>query len=320
MILNKIEMNIVFAEPIGMTETSIKQFSEEMKGAGHEVKYYNESPINQEELLKRSLYADILVVSNYPFTKEVVERLANLKMIAVAFTGVDHIPLDSCKAKGIVTCNAAGYSTQAVAELTIAMSIDLLRRIVPFDQITREGGARKGFLGGELKGKTFGIVGFGAIGERVAGLAQAFGCNVIAWSRSKKVFKGVDFVSFEQLLNNADIVSLHLPLNETTRGLINDKSLALMKPNAFLINTARGSIVNYEALSNALIQNNIAGAAIDVYESEPPIISNHPLFKAPNTILLPHIGFATHEAIEDRSAIVLQNIRNWINGDPSNTV
>ncbi len=313
-------MNIVFAESIGMTEDLKNLFYDEMMDLGHTVKYYNDCPSDQVELLKRSIDADILVVSNYTVSNEVVEKLVNLKMIAIAFTGVDHIPLDLCRSKGIVICNVAGYSTQAVAELTIASVINLLRNIVPLDKITREGGTRNGFLGGELKGKTFGIIGFGAIGERVAKLAQAFGCKVIAWSRSKKNFDGIEFVQLETLLKNADIVSLHLPLNENTKGLINEKSLGLMKPNSILINTARGPIVDSTALSLALKNRIIAGAAIDVYEHEPPIESNHPLIDAPNTILLPHIGFATHEAIEERSKIVLQNIKNWVNGKPTNTV
>ncbi|RPH32933.1 MAG: hydroxyacid dehydrogenase [Bacteroidales bacterium] len=313
-------MNIVFAEPIGMTHTKKSIFNEEMLGLGHSVKYYNDVPSDQEELFNRSIDANILVVSNYLVSKEVVERLPNLKLIAIAFTGVDHIPFEYCKAKGIVVCNAAGYSTQAVAELTMALAISLIRNIVPFDKITRTGGTRNGFLGGELNGKTFGIVGFGSIGERVAKLALAFGCKVITWSRSRKDIDGVEFVQLEQLLIGADIISLHLPLNGSTKGLINEKSLGMMRANAILINTARGPIVDYEALLNALIQNKIAGAAIDVYENEPPIKTNHPLFNAPNTIMLPHIGFATHEAIEDRSGIVTQNIRNWMNGTPSNAI
>lgn len=313
-------MNIIFAEPIGLTESSKENFDKEMMELGHSVKFYSNVPSDQDELLNRTKDADILVVSNYAVTKQVVERMAKLKIIAVAFTGVDHVPLEYCRSKGIAVCNAAGYSTDAVAELTVAMAINLLRRIVPFDKVTREGGTRNGFLGGELKGKTFGIIGFGAIGERVAKLAQAFGCKVITWSRSEKVVEGVEFVPLNQLLQNADIVSLHLPLNENTRGLINGKSLGLMKSKAILINTARGPIVDSEALANCLKQNKIAGAAIDVYEIEPPIKESHPLLNAPNSVLLPHIGFATHEAIEARSEIVLQNIKNWLTGNPTNTL
>jgi len=313
-------MNIVFAEPIGLTAAQKKYFFEQMSAQDHSITYYDSIPANQNDLLNRAKDTNILVISNYIVSEEVVKKLPNLKMIAVAFTGVDHIPLSLCKEKGIAVCNAAGYSTQAVAELTIGVAIDLYRKITPFDGITRQNGARSGFLGNEISGKTFGIIGFGEIGVRVAKLAQAFGCKVIAWSRTAKKVQGVDFVPFDQLLQEADIVSLHIPLTDQTKGLINESKLRLMKSNAVLINTARGPIIDYSALSIALKDGVIAGVAIDVYEHEPPIESNHPILNAPNTILLPHIGFATKEAISSRSEIVLNNIKNWINGSPTNTV
>lgn len=313
-------MNIVFVEPIGLDDSTKISFSNEMRDLGHVVCYFDQMPTNQEELLTRSIDAEILVVSNYNISKEVVEKLNRLKMIAVAFTGVDHIPLDYIKERGIIVCNAAGYSTHAVAELTIAMAIDLLRKITPFDKITREAKTRNGYLGAELRGKTFGILGYGAIGAEVASIAKAFGCNIIAWSRSDRKIEGIEFVKLENLLSAADIVSLHIPLNEATKELIGERELELMKPDAILINTARGPIVNSDALKDALVKGIIAGAAIDVYEHEPPIETNHSLFDAPNTLLLPHIGFATREAIAERSDIVLSNIRNWMKGNLTNTL
>jgi phosphoglycerate dehydrogenase-like enzyme len=313
-------MNIVFAEPIGLSQNQKSAFSEAMSGQGHSITYFDNAPANQDELLNRLKSANILVISNYPVSVNVVNSSPNLKMIAVAFTGVDHIPLELCKSRGIVVCNAAGYSTQAVAELTISFAISLLRRIVPFDKSTRNGGTLGGFLGSELAGKTFGIIGFGAIGERVALLAKAFGCKVVVWSRTKKSFEGADFVSLDELLKNSDIVSLHIPLNDKTRGLIDDHRLKQMKSSALLINTARGPIVNSEALSSALRSGVIAGAGIDVYEHEPPIEQNHPFFSSPNTILLPHIGFATQEAIHHRSEIVISNIKSWLAGKVENRV
>ncbi len=313
-------MKIVFAEPIGLTSLQIDAFTTEMKRLGHSVKYYDAPPSDQADLVRKTTDADILVVSSYKVANEVIENSHTLKMIAVAFTGIDHIPLDLCRLRGILVCNAAGYSTQAVAELTISLAINLARNIIPLDGVTRAGGTRGGFVGGELKGKIFGIIGFGAIGERVAMLAKAFGCKVIAWSRSIKDAEGVEFVQFEELIKMADIISLHIPLNESTQGLINSNIFGLMKPSAILINTARGLIVDYEALANALVNKSIAGAAIDVYEQEPPIKDTHPLLSAPNTILLPHIGFATNEAIEERNRIVLRNIRNWMDGTPTNSM
>jgi len=313
-------MNIVFAEPIGLTSFQKENFIQEMKGLGHTTHFYENQPTDQVDLLSRTIKADILVISNYKVSTEVVTKSKNLKLIAVAFTGVDHIPVELCKSRGIVVCNAAGYSTQAVAELTIALAIDLYRKILLFDGITRQSGTRNGFLGNELNGKTFGIIGFGAIGEKVSKLAQAFGCKVIVWSRTVKQVNGISFVALDQLLKDADIVSLHIPLSDQTRGLINDINLRLMKSTALLINTARGPIVDYSALSLALKNRIIAGAAVDVYEHEPPIEKSHPLFDAPNTILIPHIGFATAEAIFNRSGIVTNNIKSWLEGKFENQV
>lgn len=304
-------MKIVFAESIGLTPDQKRAFCDEMKTLGHSVVYFDNLPANQDDLCNRVNDANVIVVSNYPVSAEVVQKSSGLKMIAVAFTGVDHIPTDLCKEKRIAVFNAAGYSTQAVAELTIALAIDLYRKVVPFDGITRTGGTRNGFLGGELNGKVFGIVGFGAIGQRVAKLAQAFDCKIIVWTRTRNNFEGIDFVDLDKLLAKSDIVSLHLPLTDTTRGLINEERLRLMKPSSLFINTARGPIVDYMALSTALKSGVIAGAAVDVYEQEPPI-EDHPIFSAPNTILLPHIGFATKEAIQTRSIITMENIKEWL--------
>lgn len=313
-------MNITFAEPIGLSPDQKNSFSEAMRQSGHSVIYFDSLPKNQDDLFNRSQNAEILVVSNYQVSADVVSRLTSLKMIAVAFTGVDHIPMDVCRSKGIVVCNAAGYSTQAVAELTIALALDLLRKVVPLDSKIRVGGTREGFLGRELSGKTIGIIGFGAIGERVANLANAFGCKVLVWSRTKRISSNVEFVSLNDLISSSDIISLHVPLNDSTRGLIDEERLRQMKSTALLINTARGPIVDSKALANALKNGTIAGAAIDVYEKEPPIEANHPLLSAPNTILLPHIGFATIEAIMLRSEIVVNNIKSWLAGRPENQV
>ncbi len=311
-------MNIVFAEPIGLTNNEAQLFASEMETIGHKVSFFESVPANQDELLQRMANAHILVVSNYPVGENAVNQAKNLKYINVAFTGVDHIALDACKAKDVQVSNAAGYSNQAVAELTIAMAINLLRKITPADAVTRSLGGRNGFLGNELNGKTFGIMGYGQIGQRVAKLAGAFGCEVICWTRTPKNVEGVSFVDFEQLFKRSDILSIHLPLTPETQNLIGIVELEIMKPSAFLLNTARAKIVNYHALADALNQSIIAGAAIDIYEQEPPIKVDHPLLKAPNTLLLPHIGFATHEAIALRGKIVLDNIRFWLKGDPQN--
>lgn len=313
-------MNIVFAEPIGLTLDEAQDFKVEMENLGHSVTFFDNAPSGQDELLQRVVEADIVVVSNCAISANVIENATNLKYIDVAFTGVDHIATAECKKRSIQVSNAAGYSNQAVAELTIAMAIDLLRKITPADAVTRSLGGRSGFLGQELMGKTFGIMGLGQIGKRVAQLAAAFGCRVIAWTRTPGKNDMVEHVDFEELLKQSDILSIHLPLTAQTQNLIGIKEFELMKPTAFLINTARAKIIDSHVLAAALTKPLIAGAAVDIYEKEPPIDAEHPLLSVPNTLLLPHIGFATHEAIAHRSKIVLDNIRYWLKGKPQNLV
>jgi len=313
-------IKIVFAEPIGLTDDDMNAFTSEIEQQGNSVTFYNDVPKDNDELIQRIADAKVLVVSNLPVSATTINAAKNLRYISVAFTGVDHIAQEACRQRGIAISNAAGYSTQAVAELTIGMAIDLFRKITPADAVTRSLGGRNGFLGRELAGKTFGILGAGAIGQRVAQLANAFGCNVVAWSLTEKYIPNVTFLPFDEVIRTADILSLHLPLTPQTENLIGIRELEMMKPESVLINTARAKVVNTKALVDALYQKIIAGAAIDIYEYEPPLQAEHPLLTATNTLLLPHIGFATHEAIALRSKIVMDNIRRWLEGKPQNVV
>ncbi len=313
-------MIITIAEPIGLTAQEVSVFECQLAKHGHSLEVHTTRPADSSTLLSRIEHSDVVVVSNLPVSGEVIRACSNLKLINVAFTGTDHIDKVACKELGIAVCNAAGYSTNAVAELTISSAITLLRKVVDMEQGLRAGGDRSGFLGRELSGKTFGVVGFGAIGQRVAALALAFGCRVLSYNRSHKAMPGVNQVSLERLLKESDVVSLHLPLFPDTYGLINAERLRLMKPSAILVNTARGNVVDIPELAEALKDGIIAGAAIDVYEKEPPLDGEHPLFGAPNTLLLPHIGFATEEAIHIRTEIVMENLWRWLQGTPQNIV
>ncbi len=151
-------------------------------------------------------------------------------------------------------------------------------------------------------------------------IARAFGCQVYGYSRTRKDIEGVEFVSLEELLKTCDIVSLHVPLNDSTRGLIGREQLGMMKKTAVLINTARGPVVDSQALAQALKDGVIAGAAVDVFETEPPVPADHVLFGAPNLIATPHVAFASHQAFEKRAVIVCENIKRWIDGEPQNVV
>ena len=301
-------MKIVFLEPLGLKVSLIEEACAGLKAQGHEVVIYPDRNENLEELKRRAEGAEVIIESNIPLRKDFLDACPNLKMLSIAFTGLDHIDMEECQRRGIVVKNAAGYSTEAVAELAIAMMVDLYRKVVENDRITREC-QRKGIMPGrEIGGKTVGVIGMGNIGQRVAKLLNAFGCKVLAWNRTPKTVEGVTFVDKETLLKESDIVTLHIALNDETRDFITANELKLMKPSAILINTARGPIVNEQALADALKSGLIVGAATDVYGTEPPLKKDHPLFDAPNLIMLPHIGFATEEAFILRLGIVIQNI------------
>ena len=301
-------MKIVFLEPLGLKVSQIEAACEGLKKAGHEVIVYPDRNENLDELKRRAEGAEIVIESNIPLRKDFLDACPNLKMLSIAFTGLDHIDLEECERRGIVVKNAAGYSTEAVAELAIALMIDLYRKVLENDTITRQCN-RKGIMPGrEIGGKTIGIIGMGNIGQRVAKIANAFGCKVLAWNRTQKQVDGVTFVDKETLLKESDIVTLHIALNADTRDFITAKDFALMKQNTILINTARGPVVNETALAEALKQGQIAAAATDVYGTEPPLKPENPLLGAPNLIMLPHIGFATEEAFLLRLGIVVRNI------------
>ncbi len=302
-------MKIVFLEPLGLTVEAIEKACDNLKKQGHEVVVYPDR--RPEKNIERAAGADVILESNMPLRKDFFDACPNLKMLSIAFTGLDHIDMDECKRRGIVVMNAAGYSTEAVAEETICMMIGLYRHVIENDKITRSCKGSSIAPGREIAGKTVGIIGMGAIGQRTAALAQAFGCKVIAWNRTPKQIAGVTFVDKETLLKESDIVALHIALNNETRNFLTAKDFALMKPTAVIVNAARGPVVNTNDLAEALKNGVIAGAALDVYDVEPPLDSDNPILGAPNTMLLPHIGFATKEAFQLRLGIVVNNIEKF---------
>ena len=316
-------MKIVVMEPLGVAPAKIEALAAPLKAAGHEFIYHTDKETDQTKLLERVKDAEILVLANQPLSAEIISRCPRLQLLDIAFTGVDHVSLAAACAQNITVCNAAGYSTNAVAELVFGLAISVIRNIVPCNGRARSAATKDGLVGFELHGKTFGVVGTGAIGSRVAKIAAAFGCRVIAYSRTMKedlIAAGVKYVGLEELLQQADFVSLHTPLNESTKNLINAERIALMKNTAVLINTARGGVVDAAALACALNEGRLAGAGIDVFESEPPISPEHPLCRAKNTVLTPHVAFASKEALEARAEIVFENIRQFLNGTPQNLV
>lgn len=313
-------MKLVIIEPIGVEKNTLLQMAKETLGDSLEIIYYDTRVTDTETLIERGKDADIIAVSNLPLNKVVITGCSNLKMLAVAFTGVDHIAMDACKERNITVCNCAGYSNAAVSDLVFGLLISIYRNIIPCNEVVRKAGTKDGLVGFELEEKKFGVIGTGAIGVRVCTIAKAFGCEVYAYSRTSKNIEGVTYVDLDTLLSTCDIVSLHVPLNDSTKGLINKDKISLMKKNAVLINTARGPVVDSQALADALNEGKIAGAGVDVFEIEPPIAENHPLLSAKNLIATPHIAFATKEALVKRAVIVFDNIKAYLYGNPQNVM
>ena len=316
-------MKIVILESLGINDNDFTTLSKPLTDSGHELVVYSDGKSDDETLKTRIKDAEILVLANMPLRGDVIKAAEKLKYISVAFTGYDHIDLDACKAKGIKVSNAAGYSTNSVAELTFGLIISLLRNMIPLEKIVREGGTKQGYRQLDLKGKTVGVVGTGDIGGAVAELALAFGCKVIAYNRSEKpelINKGIEYKTLDEVLKASDIVTLHVPLTDETKGLINKDKLELMKSSALLINTAIGPIVDNSALAEALHKGTIAGAGLDRVDMEPPIPADYPILSAPNTVLLPHIGYATEEAMVRRADITFSNIVKWEKGAQENIV
>lgn len=308
-------MNIKIIEPLGQSETAIKsRLRDLLEKGGHRLFIYDTRGMTDAELIKNVSDADILLLSNRPLSRAVIEACPKLKLICVAFTGIDHVDQDACKARGIILHNAEGYAVHAVSELAVGLMITLLRRIVSADRVTRSGGSNRGLVGNELFGKILGVVGCGHIGLQVARLGNAFGCHVLGFENHRLRIDDVaiEQVELDELLSRSDMISLHLPLTTETRGFIGREQLARMKSSAILVNTARGAVVDQSALVEALDQNRLAGAGLDVFDIEPPLPSDHPILRAPNTVLVPHIGFETFEAMSAKADIALRHLEDFL--------
>jgi D-3-phosphoglycerate dehydrogenase len=308
-------MNITCVEPLGISEEQFRKTQSVFAAEGHNFNYFMDRREDEAALAERMKDSEIAIISNIKLSSAVLAQCPKLKMLSVAFTGLDHIDLNYCKEHNIFVQNAAGYSTTAVSELAVGLMIDVLRKVTELDGTIRQGGSRGSFLGRELKGKTVGVVGTGAIGTATIKLLKAFGCKVMAYSRSQRkevVDMGVEYCDLDTLMRQSDIVTLHVPMTAETHHLVGAKELALMKPTAIVINTARGNVVDIEALAKALKEGKIAGAGIDVYEKEPPLENTHPLLNAPNCVAVPHIGYATREAFDIRADIVIDHVWDFL--------
>lgn len=314
-------MKVSLIEPLGVSEDIIYEYGQKISDLGHEFEYYDTKTQDIEELVARADDADILMIANNPLPAEVINRLSNLKLLNVAFTGIDHVDIDALNNVGASICNASGYSDPAVAELVIGLVLDLYRFISHGDKLTRNSGV--GFAGREIKGKTVGIIGTGNIGIETAKLFNAFGANLIGYSRTKKsefLEIGGKYVELDELLKTSDIVSIHVPANDETENIIGSYEISKMKSDAIFINCARGRVVDNDALADALNNEIIAGAGIDVFDMEPPIPSDYKLLNAKNTILTPHVAYLTKEAMIRRAEIAFENTISFLQGNPKNII
>lgn len=315
-------MKIVLINSLNVEEDKLKQLQFELASLNHEFFYYLNPPISIEEYQNRIKDADVLIIDNIKTTGDVLKAAKKLKYLNVAFTGLDHVDLGYCKEHNITISNASGYSTEAVAELTIGLIISYLRNVLFFDKVTRDLKTKGNLFGEELENKVVGLFGFGKIARRVFELLKPFNVKILTYShhKIKDLPKDVSQVDFNTLLNESDIISIHTPLNEETRGIFDYSSFKMMKKKPLIINTARGPIIDKDSLIRALKEDLISGAALDVYDKEPPLDSNDPLIAFSNLILLPHIGYFTKEAMIKRFEIIKDNLFNYINGETKNRV
>ncbi len=287
-----------------------------LKDAGFEVILNPKGrPLLEEELVELLADAVGIIVGTDKMTARVLENAPNLKVISKYGVGIDNIDIDAATARKIIVTITPGVNTISVAELTFGLMIAAARKIVNADRLVRDG-KWSSVIGIELAGKTLGIMGLGRIGKEVAKRAVVFEMRVLAFDEVQDpVFAekfGIEYVDFETILTTSDFISIHLPLTEKTRYLIGEKELRKMKPNAIIINTARGGIIDEKALVRALKEGWISGAALDVYEVEPPV--NQEIFSLPNVVLTPHIGAHTIEAVNKMGIQAAYNLITAIKG------
>lgn len=286
---------------------------------------YDDTPADKTRA--RLADADIVLINKIKIHSEVLADASHLKLICIFATGYDNIDLAACRDRNIAVCNVKGYSTHSVAQLTVLMALTLIEKIGAYTDFVKDGSYTKSGIANrlipvnhELYGKTWGIVGAGAIGKQVAKVAEAFGCKVLAYKRTPDAT--LDCVSLDELLSRADVISLHTPLNDGTRGLIGERALSLMKPDAILINVARGAVTDENAVAEAMLGGKLGGFATDVYSVE-PFPEEHPMAKIAhldNVMLTPHMAWGTLEARVRCLDEIVQNIESFLSGGKRNRI
>ena len=282
--------------------------------------------LDEDEVIKAARDCDAIICNKTRITAKIMDACPNLRFITLFATGYNNIDIEAAKKRGIVVSNTPDYSTNSVAQHTFAMILELAENLSLYNASVKRGDWVKSkkfcyfsYPFQELSGKTLGIIGFGTIGRAVAKIALSFGMRVVANARTPKEAEGVEFMPKEEVFKKADFLSLHCPLTTETEGLINRQTLSLIKPTAFIINTARGGVIEEAALCEALKNGVIAGAAIDVLDQE-PMYDNHPYLECPNIIITPHVAWA---ALESRTRLidrVADNLSAFAEAKPINVV
>lgn len=282
--------------------------------------------IDRGSLLKEVTDKDIIFCNKTVIDREVIDRAAKLKFIGVFATGYNNIDTEYAKEKGIAVCNAGSYSTNAVAQQVIAYILIHYTQIPKYNEFVKDGGWKRSkifsplvFGTDEVAGKTLGIVGYGNIGKAVETAAKGLGMNVIVYTRTVRPNGSTRFVSFDELLENSDVITLHCPLNRESADMMNKESFAKCRDGAFFINTSRGGTVDEAALYNALSSGKLSGAAVDVLKEE-PMAEDCVLFAAPNIIITPHTSWAPLATRKRLLGIACENLEAFLNGEAKNRI
>jgi phosphoglycerate dehydrogenase-like enzyme len=285
-----------------------------------EVDYHDTLPGSEDRLVERIGAAEAVVNirSSTKFTESVFRRCPSMRLLSLWGTGTDNVDLAAASRAGVTVTNTPGVSAPSIAEHCLALMLAVARRVTLHDAAVRRGEWPRGGMV-ELSGKTLGVIGLGAIGRRFAALGRGIGMRVIAWTMHPDPALGFELVEFDELLGASDVVSVHLRLSEQTRGMIGRRELARMKPGAVFLNTARGPIVDETALLEALASGRLAGAGLDVFDTE-PLPAGHPLAALPNVVLSPHCAGITPEALEAGLRLAVTNVWSFFDGAPRNTV
>jgi D-3-phosphoglycerate dehydrogenase len=310
-------MNIVVVDHVYLEAEHIAK----LQSLGR-LKVFKQAPRSADDLIRRIANADVVIVGWNKLTKDIINSAKKLKMISIWATSCHYVDVQAAKEKGITVTHVPGYATEAVAEHSFALMLAAARRLLSADRHVRKGGFDwRPFGGVELRGKTLGVIGTGSIGCRVAEISKAFDMQVLCYDKYPNVQRarelGMKYVDLSTLLRNSDFISVHVTLTPETERLLGEKEFQAIKNGAIIVNTSQGKVIDEKALIKALKSGRISYAGLDVFEEEPPA-KNNQLFALDNTVLSPHIGFHTVEAIKRCTDICIDNVVKFSEGHPQN--